>query len=112
MVTPFSFGGTNWGDVYIGIRLPAGKVEEDVKVQAHYITSAGSSSIWAVSFLVSDELFGSIFCYKGEIFMGVTFTYEEGSTRIGEDSSYHVVKDGVTLFDVVNGTTTDKRVTE
>lgn len=112
MVTPFSFGGTNWGDVYIGIRLPAGKVEEDVKVQAHYITSAGSSSIWAVSFLVSDELFGSIFCYKGEIFMGVTFTYEEGSTHIGEDSSYHVVKDGVTLFDVVNGTTTDKRVTE
>lgn len=112
MVTPFSFGGTNWSDVYIGIRLPAGKVEEDVKVQAHYITSAGSSSIWAVSFLVSDELFGSIFCYKGEIFMGVTFTYEEGSTRIGEDSSYHVVKDGVTLFDVVNGTTTDKRVTE
>lgn len=112
MVTPFSFGGTNWGDVYIGIRLPAGKVEEDVKVQAHYITSASSSSIWAVSFLVSDELFGSIFCYKGEIFMGVTFTYEEGSTRIGEDSSYHVVKNGVTLFDVVNETTTDKRVTE
>lgn len=112
MVTPFSFGGTNWGDVYIGIRLPAGKIEEDVKVQAHYITSASSSSIWAVSFLVSDELFGSIFCYKGEIFMGVTFTYEEGSTRIGEDSSYHVVKNGVTLFDVVNETTTDKRVTE
>lgn len=112
MVTPFSFGGTNWGDVYIGIRLPAGKVEEDVKVQAHYITSASSSSIWAVSFLLSDELFGSIFCYKGEIFMGVTFTYEEGSTRIGEDSSYHVVKNGVTLFDVVNETTTDKRVTE
>ena len=112
MVTPYSFDGTNWGDVYIGIRLPAGKAEEDVKVQAHYITSAGSSSIWAVSFLVSDELFGSIFCYKGEIFMGVTFTYEEGSTRIGEDSSYHVVKNGVTLFDVVNGTTTDKRVTE
>lgn len=112
MVTPLSFGGTNWGDVYIGIRLPAGKVEEDVKVQAHYITSASSSSIWAVSFLVSDELFGSIFCYKGEIFMGVTFTYEEGSTRIGDDSSYHVVKNGVTLFDVVNGTTTDKRVTE
>lgn len=112
MVTPFSFGGTSWNDVYIGIRLPAGKVEEDVKVQAHYITSSSSSSIWAVSFLVSDELFGSIFCYKGEIFMGVTYTYEEGSTRIGEDSSYHVVKDGVTLFDVVNGTTTDKRVTE
>lgn len=112
MVTPFSFGGTNWNDVYIGIRLPAGKVEEDVKVQAHYVVNSGSSSIWAVSFLVSDELFGSIFCYKGEIFMGVTFTYEEGSTRIGEDSSYHVVKDGVTLFDVVNGTTTDKRVTE
>lgn len=112
MVTPFSFGGTNWGDVYIGIRLPAGKVEEDVKVQAHYIVSSGPSSIWAVSFLVSDELFGSIFCYKGEIFMGVTFTYEEGSTRIGEDSSYHVVKNGVTLFDVVNETTTDKRVTE
>ena len=112
MVTPFSFGGTNWGDVYIGIRLPAGKVEEDVKVQAHYIATDWSSSIWAVSFLVSNELFGSIFCYKGEIFMGVTFTYEEGSTRIGEDSSYHVVKNGVTLFDVVNGTTTDKRVTE
>lgn len=112
MVTPFSFGGTNWGDVYLGIRLPAGKVEEDVKVQAHYIATDWSSSIWAVSFLVSNELFGSIFCYKGEIFMGVTFTYEEGSTRIGEDSSYHVVKNGVTLFDVVNGTTTDKRVTE
>lgn len=112
MVTPYSFGGTNWNDVFIGIRLPAGKVEEDVKVQAHYITSAGSSSIWAVSFLVSNEVFGSIFCYKGEIFMGVTYTYEEGSTRIGEDSSYHVVKNGVTLFDVVNGTTTDKRVTE
>ncbi len=112
MVTPYSFGGTNWNDVFIGIRLPAGKVEEDVKVQAHYIVSSGSSSIWAVSFLVSNEVFGSIFCYKGEIFMGVTFTYEEGSTRIGEDSSYHVVKNGVTLFDVVNGTTTDKRVTE
>ncbi len=112
MVTPYSFGGTNWNDVFIGIRLPAGKVEEDVKVQAHYIVSSGSSSIWAVSFLVSDELFGSIFCYKGEIFMGVTYTYEEGSARIGEDSSYHVVKNGVTLFDVVNGTTTDKRVTE
>ncbi len=112
MVTPYSFGGTNWNDVFIGIRLPAGKVEEDVKVQAHYIVSSGSSSIWAVSFLVSNEVFGSIFCYKGEIFMGVTYTYEEGSTRIGEDSSYHVVKNGVTLFDVVNGTTTDKRVTE
>ncbi len=112
MVTPFSFGGTNWGDVYLGIRLPAGKVEEDVKVEAHYIATDWSSSIWAVSFLVNDELFGSIFCYKGEIFMGVTYTYEEGSTRIGEDSSYHVVKNGVTLFDVVNGTTTDKRVTE
>ena len=112
MVTPYSFGGTNWNDVFIGIRLPAGKVEEDVKVQAHYIVSSGPSSIWAVSFLVSNEVFGSIFCYKGEIFMGVTYTYEEGSTRIGEDSSYHVVKNGVTLFDVVNGTTTDKRVTE
>lgn len=112
MVTPYSFGGTNWNDVFIGIRLPAGKVEEDVKVQAHYIVSSGSSSIWAVSFLVSNEVFGSIFCYKGEIFMGVTYTYEEGSTRIGEGSSYHVVKNGVTLFDVVNGTTTDKRVTE
>mgnify|MGYP004697026427 FL=1 len=112
MVTPYSFGGTNWNDVFVGIRLPAGKVEEDVKVQAHYIVSSGSSSIWAVSFLVSNEVFGSIFCYKGEIFMGVTYTYEEGSTRIGEDSSYHVVKNGVTLFDVVNGTTTDKRVTE
>lgn len=112
MVTPFSFGGTNWGDVYIGIRLPAGKVEEDVKIQTHYISTDWSSSIWAVSFLVSNELFGSIFCYKREIFMGVTFAYEEGSTRIGEDSSYHVVKNGVTLFDVVNGTTTDKRVTE
>lgn len=112
MVTPYSFGGTNWNDVFIGIRLPAGKVEEDVKVQAHYIVSSGPSSIWAVSFLVSNEVFGSIFCYKGEIFMGVTYTYEEGSTRIGDDSSYHVVKNGVTLFDVVNGTTTDKRVTE
>lgn len=112
IVTPFSFGGTSWNDVYIGIRLPAGKVEENVKVQAHYVVNSGSSSIWAVSFLVSDELFGSIFCYKGEIFMGVTFTYEEGSTRIGKDSSYHVVKNGTTLFDVVNGTTTDKRVTE
>ena len=112
MVTPFSFGGTNWGDVYLGIRLPAGKTETDIKVQAHYIATDWSSSIWAVSFLVSDELFGSIFCYKSEVFMGVTFTYEEGSTRIGEDSSYHVVKNGVTLFDVVNGTTTDKRVTE
>ena len=112
MVTPYSFGGTNWNDVFIGIRLPAGKVEEDVKVQAHYIVSSGSSSIWAISFLVSNEVFGSIFCYKGEIFMSVTYTYEEGSTRIGEGSSYHVVKNGVTLFDVVNGTTTDKRVTE
>lgn len=110
MVTPFSFGGTDWNDVYIGIRLPVGKVQEDIKVQAHYVKNSGAKgSIWAVSFLLSDELFGSIFEYKDEVFMGVTFTFDEGSTRIGQDSSYHVVKNGTTLFDVVNGTVTDKR---
>ena len=112
MVTPYSFGYEYWHDVYIGIRLPEGKTEADVKVQTHYVKSAGTESIWAASFLVSDEVFGSIFCYKKEVFMGVTFTYEEGSTRIGKDSSYHVVKDGKTLFDVIKGVTTDKRETK
>ena len=109
MVTPYSFGETGWNDVYIGIRLPAGNVQEDIKVQAHYVTNSGSNSVWAVSFLLNDEIFGSIFVYKSEVFMGVTFTYEEGSARIGKDSSYHVVKNGVTLFDVIKGETTDKR---
>ena len=101
MVAPFSFGSAYRSDIYLGVKLPEGKSESDIKTNVHY-KSNGILSCWAVSLFVGDELFGSVFCYQGTVYMGVTFTFDEGSTRIGTGSSYHVVKDGQTIYDVAN----------
>lgn len=98
MVTPYSVGKSSYMDVYIGIRVPEGKDETKVKTQVHFNYQ---EKFWAISFYLEDELFGSIFNYNdNNIYTGVEFTFEEGSTRINSTASYHVVKDGVTLFDV------------
>lgn len=101
MIAPVSFGSAYRNDIYLGVRLPEGKSESDIKTNVHY-KSNGILSCWAVSLFVGDELFGSVFCFQGTVYMGVTFTFDEGSTRIGADSSYHVVKDGQTIYDVAN----------
>lgn len=101
MIAPVSFGSAYRNDIYLGVRLPEGKSETDIKTNVHY-NSRGILSCWAVSVFVGDELFGSVFCFQGTVYMGVTFTFDEGSTRIGAGSSYHVVKDGQTIYDVAN----------
>ena len=97
MVTPYSVGNTSFMDVYIGIRVPEGKDATKVKTQVHF---NHDDSFWAISFYLENELFGSMFYYDNTIYTGVEFTFDEGYTRVNLNSCYHVVKDGVTLFDV------------
>lgn len=97
MVTPYSVGNTSFMDVYIGIRVPEGKDATKVKTQVHFNKD---DSFWAISFYLENELFGSMFYYDNTIYTGVEFTFDEGYTRVNLNSCYHVVKDGVTLFDV------------
>lgn len=112
IVTPWSAGGTSYGDVYVGIKLPDGKTYADVSTKVHFAMKDGASAtstsnnIWAISFYISNELAGSIFCYKDEVYTGVTFTYEEDSTRISSTSSYHVYKGEEKLFDVADNVVT------
>ena len=104
-----------FADVYIGVKVPEGHTISEITNQVHWMSSS-----WAVTYYCGDEVLGSIFAYDvdkyeygaNEIYTGVTFTFDEGSTRIGSSSSYHVVKDGVTLFDVVNGKATKKSSAE
>lgn len=99
LVTPYS---SSWNDVWLGTRIPEGHTKDEYACQIHYGENNGIKSSWAVSVFFGEELFGSVFCFEGQVYMGVTFTFDEGSTRISETSSYHVVKGGVTLFDVKN----------
>ena len=105
MVTPFTVGNAALTDVFIGFRLPEGATIAQLKNQVHF--GIGSNDTWAVSFLIDDVVSSSIFCYKGTVYVGgVSFTFDEGSTRIGATSSYRVVKNGETLFDVSNNVVT------
>lgn len=112
MVSPFSPGGTKYDDVIVGLKLPDGKTYTDVSTKVHYGMKDGedasysSNYIWAISFYVSENLFGSMFCYNGTIYTGVTFTYEDGSTRISSASTYHVYKGEEKLFDVAENVVT------
>lgn len=101
LVSPYS---ASWNDVWAGVRVPEGHTKDEISNHVHYGENNGTKSSWAMSFFFGEELFGSVFCFEGQMYMGVTFTFDEGSTRINSTSSYHVVKDGVTLFDVSNNT--------
>ena len=105
MVTPYSASANKMSDVYIGIRYPEGVTKDNVYNNVHF-NIGGNNTTYAVTYFVNDEVFGSFFCYNGTMYMGVTFTFDEGSTRINSTSSYHVTKDGVTLFDVSENTVT------
>lgn len=98
IVTPFN---SSWNDVWVGVRVPEGHTKNEFTNNVHYRNN-GTISSWAMSVFFGDDLLGSVFCFEGQMYTGVAFTFDEGSTRISETSSYHVVKDGVTLFDVKN----------
>ncbi len=99
IVTPYS---SFWNDIWVGVRLPEGHEKSEISNNVHYGENNGTKSSWAMTLFLGDEVFGSVFCFEGEMYMGVSFVFDEGSTRINSTSSYHVVKDGVTLFDVSN----------
>ena len=100
---------TNYNDVYLGVKVPEGHEISDITNQIHYM-SAGTYSSWAATYYCGEDSIGSVFVYgnngDNEVYTGVSFTFDEGSTRIDGSSSYHVVKDGETLFDVTNGKVT------
>ena len=100
---------TTYNDVYLGVKVPEGHAISDITNQIHYM-SAGTYSSWAATYYCGEDSIGSVFVYgnsgDNEVYTGVSFTFDEGSTRISGTSSYHVVKDGATLFDVINGVVT------
>ncbi len=106
LLTAFRPYESTYQDAYLGVKVPEGHELSEITNQVHY-KNAGTLSCWAASYFCGEDLIGSVFVYNGkEVYMGVTFTFDEGSTRVSSTSSYHVVKDGVTLFDVSNDTFT------
>lgn len=106
LLTAFHPYESTYQDAYLGVKVPEGHELSEITNQVHY-KNAGTLSCWAASYFCGEDLIGSVFVYNGtEVYMGVTFTFDEGSTRVSSTSSYHVVKDGVTLFDVSNDTFT------
>lgn len=97
IATPYSSSIT---DSYVGVRLPDGVEKTTLKVKTHWM---GSASSFAVEFYFGETLAGGLFATNGTYYCGVTFTYEEGTERIGNTGTYHVVLDGETIFDVANG---------
>ena len=114
IVSSYTPTNATFRDVRVGVKVPDGHDISEITNQVHYV----SASFWAVTYYCGSDVIGSIFAYDiadtgaNEIYTGVTFTFDEGSTRIGSSSSYHVVKDGVTLFDVASGKATKKTSAE
>lgn len=114
LVVPYSGSQTSYlkyGDVYIGMRASSTDELNDVKLTYHYIGSSSnySSVTWtAIASKGSGDNMTThaMFNYHTTIYTNVTVTYDEGTTEIGTTASYHIVKNGVTLFDINNGTVT------
>lgn len=62
----------------------------------------GESNSWAVIIYINETFKGSLFYYKGELYTGVRFRYDECSSRVSFTSSYYVYKNNELLFEVMN----------
>lgn len=102
-LTTFNIGNTDFTDVWIGMRLPEGAEATSMSTKVHWMHDTDD---WAFSLYLSGTLVGSVFVTNKTVYMGVEFTFEEGSEEISNTSNYHVVKNGVTLFDVNAGVVT------
>lgn len=98
LVTNYHTKNTDLSEIYCGVRLAEG---ETFKAFSHNKIDDDKTN-WAISIFVNDTLKGNIFCFNGKIYFGVTFTFDEGSTKVDSKSSYHVYKGETLLFDVVN----------
>lgn len=102
LVTNYYTKNTDLSEIYCGVRLAEG---ETFKATTHNKIDNEKSN-WAISISVNDTLKGNIFCFNGKLYFGVTFTFDEGSTKVGLKSSYHVYRGDTLLFDVINDTIT------
>ena len=101
-VTNYSTSKNDLTSVIVGARMG----ENDKFVAYTHNKIDGESNSWAVTIYINGTFKGSLFCYKGELYTGVRFRYDEGSSRVSSTSSYYVYKNNELLFDVINDTIT------
>lgn len=104
MVINYAISNKYMYDLHIGLRLDDLDTEKaNISNISHYKYNTTSDFFWAYSFYKSGELFGSMFCYNGTMYMDVTFEVDESSTvsTIGSGSTYTVKdKEGIEIFHV------------
>lgn len=96
IVTPYS---SSKDDVYVAVKVPSGTTKSSVRTEVHYI----SRQAYGIVFYVDNVLAGSLFMADDTFYCGAEFTFEEGTTRIGAEGTYHVSYQGVMIYDVVDG---------